>query len=88
MRAVGWALAAWLILLGVFAINGGPLFYFDTAGYFSAGDKMLYALGLIQPDGAGGAGGVSATQPDGAVAGNRSAVYALIAAILVNLNAV
>lgn len=85
-RAAGWALVAWLVLLAVFAVNGRPLFYFDTAGYFDAGGKMLHVLGLFRPEmvGSGAAAAVQAS-PDGSVTGSRSAAYSLIAATLRHL---
>lgn len=92
LKAAGWALAAWLVLLAVFAVNGRPLFYFDTAGYFDAGGKMLQVLGLFSPEAAGeaagkAAGGVAGSAPDGSVTGSRSAVYSLVAATLMHLDA-
>lgn len=86
----GWALAAWLVLLVVFALNGGPLFYYDTAGYFSSGDNMLHTLGLFMPhpvaEGAA-AGAQAGAPPDGAVTGNRAIVYALFATVFIKLGA-
>ena len=87
MKAGGWALAAWLVLLAVFAVNGAPLFYFDTAGYFDTGTKMLHVLGLFPPEGVGGVTGAAEAAPDGTVVGSRSAVYALIAATFLHLDA-
>lgn len=86
VRTAGWALVAWLVLLIAFAANGRPLFYFDTAGYFDAGGKMLHVLGLFKPEATGGGAAVQAV-PDGSVTGNRSAVYALLAATLLHLDA-
>ena len=86
MKPVGWALAAWLVLLAAFAVNGAPLFYFDTAGYFDIGGKMLHLLDRFRPE-AAAAAAATAEAPDGTVLGSRSAVYALIAALFLQLNA-
>lgn len=88
VRAVGWALVAWLVLLVVFVANGRPLFYFDTAGYFASGSRMLGVLHLVPTAAPGGTGGAAATATaDAGVTGNRSAVYSLIAATLMQLGA-
>ena len=86
MKAAGWALAAWLVLLVAFALNGRPLFYFDTAGYFEIGIKMLHMLGLTPPA-AMAQGAVTEAAPDGTVVGSRSAVYSLITGIFLQLDA-
>ncbi len=87
VQAIGWALLAWFFLLVVFALNGEPLFYYDTAGYFDAGVKILRTLGLFQPQAVAGVSDAATAVPDGTVVGSRSAVYALIAAIFLQLHA-
>ena len=60
LRVGVWLALALLATLWVFFINGGPLYYYDTAGYFAHGNRMFDMLGLFQPDpavaGSGGAG--------------------------------
>ena len=45
-RAVLWIALAVLACLSVFAVNGRPLFYFDTVGYISQGHSALRQLGI------------------------------------------
>lgn len=45
-RAVLWMALAVLACLSVFAVNGRPLFYFDTVGYISQGHSALRQLGI------------------------------------------
>lgn len=72
-----WLMVALLAMIVVLLINGGPLFYYDTAGYFANGGRMFRMLGLfVPPPGAGGGAGGAATN-DGMVVGSRSAIYAL-----------
>ena len=64
-------------------MNGGPLFYYDTVGYYDQGMKALDQLGLgAHPRrGAGmqaAAGGQSAVRT---VDGSRSPFYSLVAAL-------
>ena len=78
LRVGFWLALALLATLWVFIINGGPLYYYDTAGYFAHGNRMFGMLGLFQPDPAtAGSGGAAASSGDGMVVGSRSAVYAL-----------
>lgn len=86
LRVGVWLALALLATLWVFFINGGPLYYYDTAGYFAHGNRMFDMLGLFQPDpavaGSGGAGS-GAGSGDGMVVGSRSAVYALFLTLFV-----
>lgn len=99
MRGLLWTLAAALACLSVLILNGGPLFYYDTAGYVDQGSTALRQLGIApapSPDPAtaapeaaapiGGAGG-SAGGGVGTVDGSRSAVYAIVAGLLAHLGA-
>lgn len=84
---LAWIALALVVALGAAILNGGPLFYYDTAGYLVHGDKMLELLGLPAPD-TGGDGTVAravAAPDDGTVVGSRSPVYALLLAGLVRL---
>jgi hypothetical protein len=84
--ALAWPLAGFLACLAVWALNRGPLFYFDTGGYLAQGDAMLRALGLLAPPPdagsalAPGLASAAAAVRDGTVVGSRSAVYALLLA--------
>ncbi len=83
----------WLVLAlvaggAVWALNGGVLFYYDSPGYVAQGGKILAQLGL--PPGEAGPGGAAALGESGdkLVNGSRSAVYALVAALLVRLGGI
>lgn len=78
LSACLWLTLSCAALLGVLALNGTPLFYFDTAGYLGHGDGIFRVLGLFQdaPSGDGTTG--DATNGDGIVIGSRSAVYAIL----------
>ena len=76
-----WAGLAALAAILPILINGGPLFYFDTASYIDQGASILKTFG-ISPEGASASGGgaaadVAADDGDGAIVGSRAAVYAL-----------
>ena len=43
--AVLWLALALAGMFSVFALNGRPLFYFDTAGYVAQGETALNQLG-------------------------------------------
>ena len=77
--------------LAVLAINRGPLFYFDSAGYFLQGNGIL---SFFEPKVSGGegavdgaAGGTAAEEDDGDAIISRSPVYALIIAAAWNAGA-
>lgn len=80
-----WLGAAALACLWVTLANGGPLYYFDTAGYVEQGTAALRQLGLIAPEPVVAAGGGTAGSVAGAatVDGSRSAVYAVLSGLLV-----
>ena len=92
-RVPGWlwyalALAA---CLSVLAINGRPLFYWDTVGYITQGSEALEQVGLIDPapaaadpSGADPAGTAAAT-PKATVDGSRSIAYSLFFGALAQL---
>lgn len=102
--ARGFLVLAWLVLavagmLSVLALNGRPLFYFDTAGYVTQGETALTQLGWkkpaatpvapsdVTPDPAAPAPAapVSDMAAKGTVDGSRSAPYALIAGLFSRL---
>lgn len=74
-----WLAVAVTACLYVDILNGGPLYYFDTGGYFGNGMKVLRTLGWVAtPEGHGlGQGGGD----DGIVNGSRSVTYSVFAAI-------
>ena len=69
----------------VFVVNGGPLFYFDTAVYIGQGNATLH---MILPHswfaapvaGAASEGGLASGGVGGTVNGSRSIVYSLMLA--------
>ena len=76
--------------LWVLAVNGGPLFYYDSISYLLRGLQTFQQLGLIDPandtllqfsssggDGGGAGGGV--TDSAGTVDGSRSLVFSILA---------
>ena len=89
-RVPGWlwyalALAA---CLSVLAINGRPLFYWDTVGYITQGSEALEQVGLIDPAPAGATGGADGTvaaAPKATVDGSRSIAYSLFFGALAQL---
>lgn len=79
-----WSGALWYALaaLAVFfplLLNGGPLFYFDTASYIGQGIDALKILGISIPSPGGGAGAGDIPGQDGTVTGSRSIVYSMFA---------
>lgn len=91
--SAAWVAAAVLLCLSVLLINGRPLFYFDTLGYLVQGTTGLNKLGIDAPSPLEDQSRAQrATLPamaeiDAAktVDGSRSAVYALVSAILAHL---
>lgn len=72
--------------LSVYALNGGLLFYFDTAGYMSQGLTALDSLNLLPPppveaQGGGTAASIPSDTGD-TVNGSRSLFYGLVLAVL------
>ena len=55
-RSILWVALAVFASLYVTAINGGPLFYYDSAGYLDNGFKVMRMLGMLQTETIGGAG--------------------------------
>ncbi len=83
-----WLVLALVAGFSVWALNGGVLFYYDSPGYVAQGAKMLVQLGLT-PDQAGPGGAAALGESgDNLVNGSRSAVYALVAALLVRLGGI
>ncbi|WP_284163835.1 hypothetical protein [Frigidibacter sp. SD6-1] len=85
MRRALWLLAATLGLFSVLIVNGRPLFYFDTMGYYEQGVVALRSLGLLPaPEAlAGGGGGATPHTVDG----SRSPFYSLLAGLLAAVSA-
>ncbi len=93
-RSILWVALAVFASLYVTAINGGPLFYYDSAGYLDNGFKVMRMLGMLQTEtimrmlgmlqtetiGGAGAGGGEALG-DGTVNGSRSVVYSILVAV-------
>lgn len=93
--ALFWTIVAVILGLSVLAINRGPLYYFDSAGYYLQGNGIL---SFILPDAAPEAApetdaGTAATgaetapaadEEDDSVTISRSPVYALLIAVLWN----
>lgn len=82
--AIGLGIA---LALGVYALNGAPLYYFDSASYLAQGYSMLEALGLPVADavpagGGSAAAGGGAAGADDTVDASRSAAYGLALAAL------
>jgi len=86
-RAAFWLVAAFIGLFSVLALNGRPLFYFDTIGYVSQGSAALAQLGL--PEAAPiGQSAVKAPKAEGSVKtvdGSRSPFYSLLAGIFARM---
>ncbi len=89
LRSVLWYALALAACLSVLAINGRPLFYWDTVGYIAQGNEALQQVGIVAPKSAaqvspsGGATVVGTAQPGGAsgrptVDGSRSIAYSLL----------
>ncbi|MCY1126685.1 hypothetical protein OU426_07465 [Frigidibacter sp. RF13] len=80
VRRVLWLLAATLAVFSVLIVNGRPLFYFDTMGYYEQGMAALRSLGLLPaPEALASAGGSGATPHT--VDGSRSPFYSLLAGL-------
>lgn len=91
--AVLWLALALAGMFSVFALNGRPLFYFDTAGYVAQGETALNQLGWrvdappapSTPGQDGAAAPAADVAVKGTVDGSRSAVYALFAGLFARL---
>ena len=91
--AVLWLALALAGMFSVVALNGRPLFYFDTAGYVAQGETALNQLGwraeappaLSTPGQDGAAAPAADVAVKGTVDGSRSAVYALFAGLFARL---
>ena len=62
------------------ALNGAPLYYFDSAGYLENGLKVLQVLGLVSDPAAAEGGAGAGHAADRIVNGSRSVVYSLFSA--------
>jgi hypothetical protein len=88
-QAIPFVLAV-LASLSVLALNGRPLFYFDSGAYLAQGSDILSRVGLApkaQKDGAPGVSGAPAAgaapkAEDKTVVASRSATYGLILALV------
>ncbi len=81
-RSILWVALAVFASLYVTAINGGPLFYYDSAGYLDNGFMVMRMLGMLQTETIGGAGaGGGEALGDGTVNGSRSVVYSILVAV-------
>lgn len=83
MRNLAWWCCAVLACVSVALINGGGLFYFDTAGYLEQGRASLASFGIdvvatdMSVAGQAENPGAEASR-DNVVIGSRSAVYSII----------
>jgi hypothetical protein len=76
-----WTVVALIMGLSVLLVNGGPLYYFDSAGYFVQGNGILSFGGqasALLGDGA------AAGSNDGDVSISRSPIYAVLIAAVWN----
>ncbi|MFO1176146.1 MAG: hypothetical protein U1E48_13245 [Paracoccaceae bacterium] len=80
-----WLVAALVGFLSVLAVNGRPLFYFDTIGYVSQGNQALVQLGLASPAPAATGEAAASQGAVRTVDGSRSPVYSLMAGIFSQL---
>lgn len=82
MRALVWWGIAGLACLSVALINGGGLFYFDTAGYLEQGQASLASFGIdiVGAEMSAAQAGATDTEAarDDVVIGSRSAVYSIV----------
>lgn len=83
-----WLLAAALAIFSALIVNGRPLFYFDTMGYYEQGITGLRGLGLLPaPEALSGAGAGAADASPHTVDGSRSPFYSLLAGLLAAVGA-
>ena len=79
LQAVLWYGLAAMACLVIALINGGALYYFDTAGYLEQGQSTLNSLGLFVQEAASGTGnGAGGETSDGVVVGSRAAIYSTL----------
>lgn len=81
------ALVAVLSVVSVLIVNGGPLFYYDTVGYFNQGMTALEQLGLGAPAPVDGAEDGAVVSTVRTVDGSRSPFYSIVAALFARLGA-
>ena len=82
-----WLLAALVMGMSVYVLNGGLLFYFDSASYLSQGLTALEGMNLLPAAPAETQGAAAATAAEGpdtgqTVNGSRSLFYGLVVAAL------
>jgi hypothetical protein len=87
LRSLLWYALALAACLSVLAINGRPLFYWDTVGYIAQGTEALQQIGLVgraPPDAAADVATGTGTAPQvpatgrPTVDGSRSIAYSLL----------
>jgi len=77
-----WYAVAMVACCSLLILNGGALFYFDTASYLEQGKTALSAFGLFSPDASNGVSGADdGDTSDGIVIGSRSAIYSVVIAL-------
>ncbi len=84
--ALLWTVAAVVLGLAVLVVNRGPLYYFDSAGYYLQGNGIL---SFFAPEDVGRSGGgeASGEEDEAGVTISRSPVYALFIAAAWNIGA-
>ena len=80
---VMWTALALLLGTSVLILNGGPLYYFDSAGYYVQGNGIL-SFGSTTPIGLLGGEAATSVAGDGDVSISRSPIYAVLIAALWN----
>ncbi len=79
LGAVLWYGLAAFSCLFIALINGGALYYFDTAGYLEQGQSTLASLGFFTGEtGQGSTQTGQAQETDGVVVGSRAAIYSAL----------
>lgn len=86
IEAIIWYVLALLSCSIVALVNGGALYYFDTAGYLEQGRVALSSFGFAMPETmlsvSATEGTADAAENDGVVVGSRSVIYSVFIAAM------